>query len=209
MTDSYAGITVSPQFQEHLARQYEAAPDFERNALPAFRAMHEETKRQFDYLTRPRAKGGLGVEVGVTSHDPYEHNGEPDPAGMMADARRGRLNVMSSATTGGHPVFGNEGNDMFRAVHDYFGHFKTGRGFDQHGEEAAYQAHARMYSPLARQALATETRGQNAMLHRRGAFPDQKVALLPSGTMRQPTPRNRGALLREARQLHFEHGLGE
>jgi hypothetical protein len=88
--------------------------------------------------------------------------------------------VLSTKTTGGHPFFSDDENDMFRAVHDVFGHAGTGRGFDRHGEEAAYQSHASMYSPLARMALATETRGQNAALITGGGqFAEQKVALLP------------------------------
>ena len=83
-------------------------------------------------------------------------------------------------------------NDIFRAVHDFYGHGKSGVGFRAMGEENAYQAHAGMYSPLARRALASETRGQNSWLNygpygetNRTAgiddtvFADQKTGLLP------------------------------
>jgi hypothetical protein len=83
-------------------------------------------------------------------------------------------------------------NDLFRAVHDYFGHAKPGVGFRAAGEENAYQSHAGMYSPLARRALASETRGQNSYLNygpygetNRTAkiedtrFADQKAGLMP------------------------------
>lgn len=63
--------------------------------------------------------------------------------------------------------------------HDLFGHAATGRSFDRHGEQAAYLAHSRMFSPAAQGALASETRGQNASLILNGQFPRQKVALLP------------------------------
>ena len=49
--------------------------------------------------------------------------------------------------------------DKFRAVHDYFGHIKDGNGFRAGGEENAWRSHAAMYSPLARRAMTTETRG--------------------------------------------------
>jgi hypothetical protein len=39
--------------------------------------------------------------------------------------------------------------------------------------------HGSMFSPEARGALTTETRGQNASLIHRGSFPTQKLALLP------------------------------
>jgi hypothetical protein len=83
-------------------------------------------------------------------------------------------------------------NDLFRAVHDYFGHAKPGVGFRAAGEENAYQSHAGMFSPLARRALASETRGQNSYLNygpygetNRTAkiedtrFADQKAGLMP------------------------------
>ena len=56
-------------------------------------------------------------------------------------------------------------NDIFRAVHDYFGHAKEGVGFRHDGEENAWRSHASMYSPLARLAMTTETRGQNSWLN--------------------------------------------
>jgi hypothetical protein len=94
-----------------------------------------------------------------------------------------RLKVWATGECGNpHPFLSNAENDMFRAVHDAFGHAATGRGFDVDGEEAAWCKHSSMYSRLARQAMTTETRGQNSALvfccdgaH----FPEQKVFLLP------------------------------
>lgn len=37
-----------------------------------------------------------------------------------------------------------------------------------------------MFSPLARQAMATETRGQNSALRTTGSFQEQKVGILPA-----------------------------
>jgi hypothetical protein len=83
-------------------------------------------------------------------------------------------------------------NDLFRVVHDYFGHVKEGVGFRADGEENAWRAHSAMFSPLARRALTTETRGQNSWVNygphgenNRTASPeethfaDQKIGLLP------------------------------
>ena len=53
-------------------------------------------------------------------------------------------------------------NDIFRFVHDFFGHSKEGNSFGVLGEENAWDVHSRMYSPLARRAMTTETRGQNS-----------------------------------------------
>lgn len=83
-------------------------------------------------------------------------------------------------------------NDMFRVVHDYFGHVKEGVGFRADGEENAWRSHSAMFSPLARRAMTTETRGQNSWVNygphgednrtaKSGTtvFADQKIGLLP------------------------------
>lgn len=197
--ERFRNVVIAPHDQERFARAYEAAPDFHPDAVPAYSAMREETKRQFDLL------GRMGIEPSVQHEDPYASAGD-----MRHDVLNNRqIKVMSTATTGGHPFFTNDENDMFRAVHDVFGHVRTGRGFDRHGEEAAYQAHAEMYSPLARQALATETRGQNAHLIRRGFFGPQKIATLPGATRRLSAPAQMPELLQQARQFHSQAGLGK
>lgn len=56
-------------------------------------------------------------------------------------------------------------NDLFRAVHDAFGHGLEGAGFRGEGEENAWQAHVRLYSGDAIAALTSETRGQNSWLN--------------------------------------------
>jgi hypothetical protein len=86
-------------------------------------------------------------------------------------------------------------NDVFRAVHDVFGHAKHGVGFRAAGEENAFQSHARMYSPKALPAATSETRGQNSWVNfgpygdaNRSANPllteyaEQKTGLMPAWT---------------------------
>lgn len=162
-----------------IAAAYLAAPRFDAAALPAFRVFRDETLCQFAFLTQPADDGGLGVRVEVCKNDPYT-----DAATMMADLRKHRqLKVYATAGSGNeHPFLTNDENDMFRAVHDAFGHASIGAGFDPDGEEAAWLKHSFMYSPLARQALTTETRGQTStfFFHFQGQqFAEQKVALLP------------------------------
>lgn len=172
-----------PQSSSHaIAEAYQRMPEHDPRAEPAFRQMGIETSRQFDFLTRPKHRGGMGIDVEVTKHDPYGQRDVHDIVGELRHdvQNRNRIQVLSTASTGGHPYFTNDQNDMFRAVHDVFGHLGSGRGIDAHGEEAAFQKHSRMYSPLARAAMTTETRGQNAALHATGSFQDQKVSLLPA-----------------------------
>jgi hypothetical protein len=83
-------------------------------------------------------------------------------------------------------------NDLFRIVHDVFGHAKEGVGFRAAGEENAWRSHARMYSPEALPAMTAETRGQNSWVNfgpeaaaNRGAsgaatiYAPQKIGMLP------------------------------
>lgn len=184
---SYGGVYITPEMQGEIGGAYNALPHDDPRAHKAYGAMAEETKRQFDFLTAARQHGGLGYDVQVQKTDPYNSATGQQPASAMGTSSMfneifhdRRLRVLGSAETGGHPFFSDDENNMFRAVHDMFGHAATGRGVDRHGEEAAYQSHASMYTPLARRALATETRGQNAaMISAGGVFQPQKVALLP------------------------------
>ena len=86
-------------------------------------------------------------------------------------------------------------NDLFRAVHDAFGHGLEGAGFRAQGEENAWQAHARLFTGPALGALTSETRGQNSWLNygphgenNRTAglfdtvFAEQKTGLMPEWT---------------------------
>ena len=127
----FDNVFVNVPHAIRIAKEYEKAPSFDPKAIPSYKAMADETQEQFDFLTKPKSKGGLGVHVSVTKEDPYSK-----AADMMKDANEGRFKVFSTASTGGHPFFSDEQNDMFRAVHDFFGHAATGRGFDPHGEEA-------------------------------------------------------------------------
>ena len=100
------------------------------------------------------------------------------------------------------PVGGPDGplkpvlaNDLFRAVHDAFGHGLEGAGFRARGEENAWQAHVRLFTGSAVGAITSETRGQNSWLNygpygeqNRNAkvedtiFADQKTGLMPEWT---------------------------
>jgi hypothetical protein len=178
-TADYGRIVACPVQGRRIGAAYMAAPTFDRMAVPSYEAFRAETLRQYDYLTRAVSRGGLGLQVELCRRDPYAN-----VAAVLDDLAARRLKVWATSECGNpHPFLTNTENDRFRAVHDAFGHGATGRGFDASGEEAAWCKHSAMYSPLARQAMTTETRGQNCALVFRcdGAqFPEQKVALLPA-----------------------------
>lgn len=74
-------------------------------------------------------------------------------------------------------------NDAFRAVHDTFGHFGPGNPFFRApGEERAWLEHSRMYSPEARGAMTSETRGQNSWLNF-GPYAEQNKNALGADTV--------------------------
>jgi hypothetical protein len=64
----------------------------------------------------------------------------------------------SGEVIGGRPA---KINDVFRIVHDMFGHIANGNGFSPSGEENAWRSHYAMFSDAARPAMTTETRGQS------------------------------------------------
>jgi hypothetical protein len=133
-----------------IARAYAAAkhePD-EPAVFASYSALIAETSAQAALIP---------VRVLFTPDDPYMSGIQ-----MLHEvARTGILRIW----TGGsppvdHPLYGLN-NWLFRAVHDWFGHFVPHNLFDAQGEENAFRAHVAMYSAAARPALATETRGQN------------------------------------------------
>jgi hypothetical protein len=146
----------------------------------AYAAMAEEVKAQYEHM--------LGDGVIVTLFDgvgePYKNSNE-----LMTDLRDNQRMFVFATESG----YGTEGtanstnallddsgykdsngkpmlvNDLFRAVHDYFGHAVRGNSFGAIGEENAWDEHVRMFSPLAARAMTAETRGQNSWVNFSGA----------------------------------------
>lgn len=206
-----------PEFDEakatRIANAFEAMPH--NPADPAVKrsydALIDETLSQYNALR------DAGVDIRFLKEgmsDPYAKS----PAMGYADlVKNNRLYVFptdfgfgSSATFNpvDNPLLKGVGrigdkpnavaNDAFRAVHDLFGHFAPGNPFFRHkGEDRAWNVHARMFSPEARGAMTTETRGQNSWLNfgpygefnktASGAdtrYADQKIGLLPEWVWR-------------------------
>jgi hypothetical protein len=230
----YEPLTEYAPINEDVARKIAAEfeimehrPD-DPEVAAAYNAMIEETKDQY----RDILDSGLKVQF-IKGEDPY---GNPrnvildvvnnnhmwvfstvDGFGSDADldvSDNPLLQATEFETADGDPMLAN---DVFRVVHDYFGHIKNGVGFRARGEENAWQAHAAMYSPLARRAMTTETRGQNSYVNfgpnrdfnltANGAdtvYADQKVGLLPlwvSEEARLSDPRRRdGRIFQEGLQ---------
>jgi len=140
----------------------------------AYRAFGQELTAQLDLLK-------AFVSVSFTSDDPY-----PTSGAMFEDIARNRsMRVYTSngpsfphAFAHVEPTSGQTYNSIFRAVHDGLAHFPQRNAFGPIGEHRAFLAHARILSPAAVQALATETLGQNAFYYVHGTFAPQKFGIL-------------------------------
>jgi hypothetical protein len=194
------------------AKAFEALPLYDKQALASYEAMIEETRKQYEAIK----KSGLRITPADAATYPYTGN----PRAVAKDiADRGHMAFFKTeggfGSGGGvanaHPMLRQSGiveagypmtnNDLFRVVHDYFGHVKPGVGFRAAGEDNAWRSHAAMYSPAARPAMTAETRGQNSWVNfgphgefnrtASGAdtiYSPQKVGLLPDWVMKYVLP---------------------
>ena len=155
--DPLAKASYAAMVKETLA-QYQAAK------AAGFKAEFWNPRTQKDpYEASPR----LAVEDVRRNHHMWVYPtldgyGSGPDSMSEEEARRNPMLQLTGETWNGIPV---TVNDVFRAVHDYYGHAKEGVGFRHDGEENAWRAHASMFSPLARLAMTTETRGQNSWLN--------------------------------------------
>jgi len=225
-------VKVDPERAKRIADAFEAMPHDPQNpdVKAAYDAMIRETLAQWEAIKET----GLVVEF-ITGADPY---GNPRNAILdvvqnnhlwvfPTDAGFGGtesanvditgnplLQVVEGETISGRPV---RANDIFRIVHDYFGHIMEGVGFRAEGEENAWQQHMAMFSPLAQKALTTETRGQNSWVNfgpfaqanrtANGAdtqYAPQKIGVLPDWVMTEGYAGGRSTFA----QMQTEGGIG-
>ena len=190
VADAYGKMVHQP-IHPDVKQSYNA---LKRELVPQFKAI-EKTGLKIEFI-KPDMENPYAASPRLAVEDIKKNNHlwvYPTESGFGSDA---------AFDASDNPLLGKTGvtidgkrvryNDLFRIVHDYFGHVKEGVGFRATGEENAYLSHAAMFSPKARAALATETRGQNSWLNfgPHGAanrtakegetvFADQKVGLLP------------------------------
>jgi len=150
----------------HVAQAYDALPEFDAAAVPAWEALAREVDRKFEEVA------ATGLRIERVTGQPYQTAEE-----MAADIRRGVMKVTIDNSE--HPLWDVETNWKFRVWHDYEHHFLHGNDFSLDGEWRAYQvASNAVADPLARKALLTEVYGQAASaVANSGMFPPQKVAL--------------------------------
>lgn len=160
-----ARYSVDVSRAERIADEYDKLP-MDDSGNPAVRkaynSLAKEIREQWDFLTKKGVK-----------FEPWEKDGQPyaNSREMIEDVQK---NKHLYFFRGGEPhVFldkvdqatGYSYNEMFRAIHDYFGHAVNGNSFGPIGEENAWAAHSQMFGDDARKAMTTETRGQNSWVN--------------------------------------------
>lgn len=142
----------------------------------AYDAMMDETKDQYNFIVSK----GLKVIRHQEAGEPYSNSKE-----MLQDIREnntlrflpnevafGQGDVDVSDNIGLQPSgvkledgYELTNSEMFRVVHDYFGHGILGNQFGAIGEENATLQHLDLYSDVAAPAVIFQTRGQNSWVN--------------------------------------------
>lgn len=206
-----AAVKADPARGAKIAQEYEQMrhnPSDPR-VKASYDALIKETVDQFQTIKKsglkiekitpemgnPYPKGSADVAKDIHENNHLYYY--PTEAGFGSSGKQAADHPLLADT--GESIGGEtlKANDMFRIVHDYFGHAKEGNQFGPSGEETAWRIHAPMYTPLARKAMTTETRGQNSWVNfgpkgeanraNPGAttYADQKAGLLPDWVLRE------------------------
>jgi hypothetical protein len=170
---------IDPDRATRLANQYELMQNnpSDPKVKKAYNAMIDETLDQYEALRKAGYQFNFMPEGGDIYGNPRNAINDivmnkrlsvfPTEQGFGGPSAAKALEANPLLMRIGEKWQGKDvtANDVFRAVHDVFGHAKYGTGFRAGGEENAFQAHARMYSPEALPAVTSETRGQNSWVN--------------------------------------------
>jgi hypothetical protein len=183
-------VQEDPRSSE-IADAYKAATHAPND--PAVKGSYDALKRDID--TQYDMLKGMGFKLETAGENPYGLSQEiPAHEELHRDVLRNKHLAVweGGAPPKDHPLSevdpktGLSYNDKFRMVHDVFGHAAERTDFSPAGEESAWNLHRQLFSPEARPALATETRGQAAYTYKYGDFPPQKAAILPEHLQVRP-----------------------
>ena len=205
--EKYAQVDI--ERAKRIANEYEKMANNPQalSTKKSYDALIDETQAQYEALKKAGYKFEFMPKSGDLYGNPrnaindviqnkhlYVFSTESGFGGTRAKEalKQNPLLKKTDETWDGKPVLAN---DMFRAVHDVFGHAQRGVGFRAGGEENAFQSHARMFSPEALPAATSETRGQNSWVNfgpyaelNKAASPistqyaEQKTGLMPAWT---------------------------
>lgn len=206
-------VKNEPHIGKRIAEAYETMPHNpnDPNVKRAYDALVNETQAQYKMIKDtgikiepmpadapnpyPNGSKDLFADIDTNKHMWY-YPTEHGFGSQGAAASDHPLLQPTPELMNGKPMLAN---DMFRIVHDVFGHIKERTGFGPRGEENAWREHMKMFSPEAQKALTTETRGQNSWVNygphgennranpAKTVYAEQKAGLLPEWAMK-PTP---------------------
>jgi len=181
---------------------FDQLPMYDDTAIPYYNKFIRETNMQYETLI------DSGMQFELTDTDPYTPN-RAGHAQMINDMENGVLKVLSTESGFGNELTNSANpmlvqskytdingrvmleNDVFRAVHDTFGHGMRGNTFGPVGEYNAWLAHKEMYSSDAKRVMTTETLGQNTYTNYGQHMRDANGNLLSKGDPNYLKPADR------------------
>lgn len=203
-------VKANPERGARIANEFEKmkSDPNDPSVRKSYQSLADETLDQYKWL---KNKAGLKVTpIEAGQENPYKTSSDAinditknkhlyfypteQGFGSINKSSNHPLLAETNEKVNGKPLLAN---DVFRIVHDVFGHAKEGVGFGANGEENAWRNHMPMYSPEAQKALTTETRGQNSWVNfgpygeknranpANTTYADQKTGILPDWTRRE------------------------
>ena len=150
----------------------------------AYAELADQAGRWFEQLTTDHARRPTRV-VYTRCREPYADAGE-----LSESVRSNHVLELVPAAyerDRSHPLLDSSigrAHDRLRAVHDIVSHGWLRYSFDRDGEYSAWHVEHRMYTGLARWALATELHAQHSVLWTSGQLAEFKATLLPPDLLR-------------------------
>ena len=197
---------ITPEQARRVAAAFEAAPRHAPTATTVVAYAQLEAQSSHWYACLTGGLAGRPIRVVITHcREPYA------TASELADSVR-RLGVLELWPTARdhdrrHPLLDSAvggSYDRLRAVHDIVSHGWLGHEFDADGEFSAWLAERRLYTGLARWALATELHGEHSVQWTTESPADHKAVLLDPSLLR--ASRDGGSAAEVARGV--EAGVG-
>lgn len=193
---------VNEELAKRLADHYESAKSDPDNAevQKSYAALADETVQQYHAMTA----AGIHAEPWTSEGEPYKSSADmvndvrtnrhiwylptKEAFGSGKEAKNNPMLADSGIEINGEPVLIN---DLFRAVHDFFGHAKEGYQFGPRGEFNAWREHSEMFSPDAQGALAAETLAQNSWVNYGKHLRDSTGRIAAKGEQNYVAPASR------------------
>lgn len=190
---------IDKELFREMAEYHKNATDDRQNPqmLESYRAFFEETRAQYDALVA----AGYKIEPWMGEGEPYGVDSDAVRKDVLENKHLYYLRSKSATgennegelTAENYIPFESSGitingddvllNDLFRAVHDIFGHVMVHNTFSPQGEYNAYKTHATMYSEKAQKALFMETVVDNAWYYVDDTYAPRKIYDIPQRFM--------------------------